>query len=185
MHIRDRFTYFEDQEEAKQCVKEWRQIMLESLPAHLHSGVRQMPHHLMQKVMDMMKSRIHFYSELANHTYFFEEPVYDHPRTKKFMKKLKKPPQVKIAILQDMVHLFKAIQREQEGVDFISREAISKTCSVYLFENKDQGLKNEDVFFLLRYALSGNPVGAPTGEIGEVLGLKEIIARCEATIEHI
>ena len=43
---------------------------------------------------------------------------------------------------------------------------------MYLFENSDRGWENQDVFFLLRYAISGNPVGAPTGEIGEVIGLK-------------
>ena len=46
---------------------------------------------------------------------------------------------------------------------------------MYLFENKEKDWKNEDVFFLLRYAISGNPVGAPTGDIGEVIGLKQII----------
>jgi transketolase len=30
--------------------------------------------------------------------------------------------------------------------------------------------KNEDVFFLFRYAMTGNPVGAPIGEISEVIG---------------
>jgi hypothetical protein len=53
---------------------------------------------------------------------------------------------------------------------------------MYLYENADRGWANQDVFFLLRYAISGNPVGAPTGEIGEVLGLKEIIKRCHKTI---
>ena len=54
----------------------------------------------------------------------------------------------------------------------ISNDTINKICSMYLFENSDRGWENQDVFFLLRYAISGNPVGAPTGEIGEVIGLK-------------
>ena len=41
-----------------------------------------MSDHHMKAVMDMMKIRIHFYPDLINHTYFFEEPVYDHPRAK-------------------------------------------------------------------------------------------------------
>ena len=60
----------------------------------------------------------------------------------------------------------------------ISCDEINKICSMYLFENKDRNLKNEDVFYLLRYAITGNPVGAPTGEICEVIGYKEIIIRC-------
>jgi len=30
----------------------------------------------MTKIMDMMKIRIHFYSDLENHTYFWEDPDY-------------------------------------------------------------------------------------------------------------
>lgn len=56
---------------------------------------------------------------------------------------------------------------------------------MYLFENQDRNWKNEDVFFLLRYAISGNPVGAPTGDIGEVIGLNQIIKRCQNTIEYL
>ena len=56
---------------------------------------------------------------------------------------------------------------------------------MYLYENRDRGWSNEDVFFLLRYALSGNPVGAPTGEIAEVLGYKEVIQRCKNAINYL
>ena len=42
---------------------------------------------------------------------------------------------------------------------------------MYLYENKERNWKNEDIFFLLRFAITGNPVGAPTGEIAEVIGL--------------
>jgi len=33
------------------------------------------------------------------------------------------------------------------------------------------------VFFLVRYAITGNPVGAPIGEIGEVIGKEQVLAR--------
>lgn len=86
------------------------------------------------------------------------------------MNKLKQPAKTKIEILSDLNDLFKL----QEG-NVINSESINKICSMYLFENKERNWKNEDVFFLLRFAITGNPVGAPTGEIGEVLGLKAII----------
>lgn len=60
---------------------------------------------------------------------------------------------------------------QEENGNAISNDTINKICSMYLYENAERGWKNEDVFFLLRYALTGNPVGAPTGEIGEVIGL--------------
>jgi hypothetical protein len=67
--------------------------------------------------------------------------------------------------------------------DNIDSSIINKVCSLYLYENRDKKLKNEDVFFLLRFALTGNPVGAATGEIGEVIGYKEIIKRIENSIK--
>ena len=56
--------------------------------------------------MDMMKIRIHFYSDLLNHTYFFEEPSYENEIGKKFLKKLKQPNEVKREILQDLITIF-------------------------------------------------------------------------------
>ena len=60
--------------------------------------------------------------------------------------------------------------------------SLNKACSHYLYEkNKQPGFsyKNEDVFFLFRYAITGNPVGAPIGEIAEVIGKKETLARLD------
>lgn len=71
------------------------------------------------------------------------------------------------------------------GSDYLDFDSINKICSMYLYENKDRGYKNEDVFFLLRYAVSGNPVGAPTGEICEVIGLSQVIKRCKNTIDYL
>jgi len=59
----------------------------------------------MVKIMDMMKNRIHFYEDLLNHTYFFEEPVYD-SSIKSFKKKLTQPTLTKIEILEDLQQLF-------------------------------------------------------------------------------
>jgi hypothetical protein len=93
--------------------------------------------------------------------------VYDKPQSQKFLKKLSQPSETKIQILQDLIKLLEGQCSEQ-----ISCDEINRICSMYLYENQSKGWKNEDVFFLLRYAISGNPVGAPTGDIGEVIGLK-------------
>lgn len=52
---------------------------------------------------------------------------------------------------------------------------MNMSCSEYLYEKKT--LNNEDVFYLIRYALTGNPVGAPIGDIAEVLGRKNVVMR--------
>jgi glutamyl/glutaminyl-tRNA synthetase len=54
---------------------------------------------------------------------------------------------------------------------------------MYLFEQNQKGqqtLKNEDVFFLFRYAMTGNPVGAPIGDISEVIGKQQVLERLAA-----
>ena len=57
--------------------------------------------------------------------------------------------------------------------------SLNKACSKYLYEQSKKGdpFKNEDIFFLFRYAMTGNPVGAPIGEISEVIGKKEVLQR--------
>ena len=143
--------------------------MIDTLPKKYHSKIRSISDGKMVILMDTMKQRIHFYHDLNNHTYFFEEPQYDNPQAAKFLKKLTQPVDVKIKILQDINERLVA---ENDNEDFITADTINHVCSMYLFENKEKNYKNEDVFFLLRYAISGNPVGAPTGDIGEVIGLK-------------
>jgi len=59
-------------------------------------------------------------------------------------------------------------------------DALNKACSIYLYEQNrrpDFNYKSEDVFFLFRYAMTGNPVGAPIGEISEVIGKEQVIKR--------
>ena len=77
MHIRDKFTYYEDVAERQQCVDEFRHIVMSTLDKSLHRRVRSCSDANMLKIMDMMKQRIHFYADLVNHTYFFIEPLYN------------------------------------------------------------------------------------------------------------
>lgn len=172
MHIRNKFAYYEDKEETKQVVEEWRQMLLSTLDSNLHKKIKQVDHDKMLMIMDMLKERIHFYSDLQNHTYFFESPDFKSMLSMNFAKKLKTNTKTKIEILEDLHKIF-------AKVPTVNADIVNRTCSLYLYENRDRGYKNEDVFFLLRYALSGNPVGGPTGQIAEVLGVKELLLRIE------
>lgn len=89
MHIRQKFTYYKDQAEKIQCLEQWRKMILKVLPKRFHSKIRGMSDSKMLKVMNMMKSRINFYEDISNHTYFFEEPEYDSAGALKSLKKLK------------------------------------------------------------------------------------------------
>lgn len=71
-------------------------------------------------------------------------------------------------------------------IEEFNADTVNKTCSIYLYENaKQNNYKNEDVFFLLRFAISGNPVGAPVGDICDIIGSKESIRRLENASEFI
>jgi len=63
-----------------------------------------------------MKIRIHFYSDLLNHTYFWEMPDYNTPHGQKFLRKLHQPDDVKISILKDLVHLLKVANGENNAI---------------------------------------------------------------------
>ena len=89
MHLRDKFTYDEDDADKKARIGEFRGILLDILDSRLHSKIRSTSDMKICKIMDMMKSRIHFYADLTNHSYFFEQPRYDTGRAKKFFKKLR------------------------------------------------------------------------------------------------
>ena len=51
----------------------------------------------------------------------------------------------------------------------LSSEQMNDVCGEYVNKHKER-LTTEDVFYLVRFALSGNPVGAPMADIAEVVG---------------
>jgi hypothetical protein len=60
-----------------------------------------------------------------------------------------------------------------EEMDDFSKDNLNKECSKYLFNQNERGqatMRNEEVFSLLRFVITGNPVGPPVGDIMEVLG---------------
>ena len=64
-------------------------MLIENLQEDLHASVKKIGEPKMRKIMDLMKTRIHFYSDMKNHTYFFIEPTYDTTMSQGFLNKLK------------------------------------------------------------------------------------------------
>lgn len=81
MHIRDKFS-------SSDSLDQWRQTMQDVLSEKFHAQIQSLSDSKMAKIKDMMKIRVHFYHDLNNHTYFFEQPQYDTERAAKFLKKL-------------------------------------------------------------------------------------------------
>lgn len=62
----------------KRCVHDWRRFHAESLSdPKLASAVKTMNEHKLRKIMDLMKGKIRFSTDLDNYTYFFREPDFE------------------------------------------------------------------------------------------------------------
>jgi len=95
MHIRNRFVFY-DVLECKKATNSWRNMLLKHMPMDVHAAIKKMNEIKIKKIMELMKIRIHFYRDMANHTYFFEEPNYNTSLGSKFLKRLKQPNDIKI-----------------------------------------------------------------------------------------
>ena len=130
MHIRERFDYVDgNQQEARQALKKWRNMLLDEMPLRLHPSIKRMSDGKMLKVMDMMKIRMRFLSNIKNHAYFFELPEYDTKLGKNFVTKLRQPALTNKQILADLHDSMEKIGEEQ-----FNAENLNKACSMYLYE---------------------------------------------------
>ena len=64
-------------------------MLLVQMPKRLHSLIKEMSKEKMTRVMDMMKVRIRFHSEIQNHKYLFEDPDFKTDLAKTFLAKIK------------------------------------------------------------------------------------------------
>jgi hypothetical protein len=143
------------------------------MPKELMAKVRKTPDDKMLKILDLMAVRMRYMKDIKNHMYFWECPDYQTDLGKNFLSKLKQSELTNKKILSDLAEAIEKVPSR----DF-DAGALNKICSVYLYEqNTKHGLilKNEDVFFLFRYAMTGNPVGAPIGDISEVIGKDQVL----------
>jgi hypothetical protein len=114
--------------------------------------------------MEMMKIRLRFLSDVKNHGYLFTDPDYTTELGQKFLGNLKRPKDLNLKILQD-------IDRNLDAATVFNFDVMNRICNEYVAANK---LTTEDVFYLVRFALSGNPVGASMADIAEVIGKQAV-----------
>ncbi|CAI2361875.1 unnamed protein product [Moneuplotes crassus] len=176
-HIRKSYIYYNSDERKESSVR-FRNLLLKILPEELHSAIRQYTYKPMAKIMDMMIPRIQFYSDLKKHTYYFQKPDFDSEIAQKFYKKVMSQPEKSKVILEDLHSGLSELDSD------FKREDVAKVCSVYLYEQNQKGnfLKNKEVFFLLRYVVTGNYVGAPIGDTCEVIGKQATLDRIQDMI---
>jgi glutamyl/glutaminyl-tRNA synthetase len=85
--------------------------------------------------------------------------------------------------VQILSELKGVLEKIDEGSFQVDR--LNKDCSLYLYENaKRLAIKNEDLFSLVRFAATGNPVGAPVGDILEILGKQQVLTRLANALDY-
>lgn len=66
----------------------------------------------------------------------------------------------------------------------MKKDDFNKVISKYIMEeNASRSLKNKDVYNVLRFAISGNPVGPPIGEVVQVLGKETVFRRLNTALD--
>lgn len=101
MHIRSRFAH-STPEEAKVATDKWRQMLLDQMPSQLHKAISDMSDAKITKVMNTMKIRLRYLSDIKNHGYLWSEPDYSTELGLKFQKKIKRSAKTNLQILKDI-----------------------------------------------------------------------------------
>ena len=111
--------------------------------------------------------------------YFFTNPDFDSKIAQKFRNKVLNDPQKALQTLNDLYKEFNNIEESEWNKD-----NVNKLWSQYLYDQNQNGnfLKNQDVFFLLRYAVTGNYVGAPIGDVCYIVGKIQTLDRMQDLI---
>jgi shikimate kinase len=99
MHIRAKF-------EGANTLDAWCQMLLDHLPQELHERIKSLDQGKMLKIKDLMRVRIHFYKDMANHAYFFTDPQYKSDIAEKLLQKIKQSNRGKAFILRDLASSF-------------------------------------------------------------------------------
>jgi glutamyl/glutaminyl-tRNA synthetase len=147
-------------------------MLLDQLPQQYHSKIKETSDTTMIKIMEMMSVRLRYEHEIKNHFYLFGDPDYTNPLGTKFQQKIKQSAEVNRKILND-------IYNQLGSLSELSSKDMNDLCNAYVLENR---FTTEDVFYLIRFALTGNPVGASMADIAEVITLEQTRKRLLAAI---
>ena len=147
-------------------------------PPNMHAAIKKCPELKLRKVMDLMRDRLRYPSDMNAHPYFFVDPdLLDsgiEMVNKAFNKNLSQTD--KVALTTTLTERLSKIN----SVSFNSG-TVNKAVSVILYEMSKEAkwVKNEDVFRVLRLAATGSAsvCNVPIGDICEILGKEVIIKR--------
>ena len=131
-HIRRKYVYY-NSDERKESTVRFRKLLLEQLPERLHTAIRKYDYKVLAKIMDLMVPRIQFYSDLANHTYYFEDPDFTSEIASKFEDRVIKDKDTQpVGVEEILNHLYTEFEKLPEE---FKKDDVSKvnTLSLIIF----------------------------------------------------
>ena len=167
-HLQREFSYIPGNiQEMQSAVNKFRSLLQEKLPDLRRSNNAKSDSELL-KVMSLLTPHLALKDDCHQFRYLFEEPdEYPLPTVQRYRRAKKQN-----------VHILAAVTKKLSKKSALQAADFNKAVSEFLYEERK--LNNEDVYTLLRFALTGRLQSPPVGEIAEILGHKEVLARLKA-----
>lgn len=129
-------------------------------------------------IIKLFRNRIRSPEELESYAYLFKEPVFTTEKAQKSMNRVFKSEEKSLRVLKDMSEILEKKVPE----DSFTSAKITELLGGYLSENQ-KVIKNEEVYHLLRFVLSGSHEGIPASDICELLGRSTTMNRIKGWID--
>ena len=166
-----------DQTNEKEAISKFREALILKNKT-LEEKIKEVPDSYIKKIGNKLMKYISSYEELKNVDFLFDTPVF---RKDKIDNYLKTYGIKKEFIGQTIQNFLKIMEAQKSDIDSLE---INKKCSEYLYKNR-KILGQNDVFRLLKFALSGTETPLLFSEVCEILGKEDIINRLKKIEESI
>ena len=166
-HLQKEFSYIKGNiQEMQAAVTKFRSLLTGKLP-DLRRTLNAKSDSELLKVMTLMTPHLASRDECRQFRYLFEEPdEYPAPTVQRYRKASKLNSRILDSISKKL---------QQQKSQTLTTLDFNKSVSEFLYSERK--FKNEDVYEVLRFSLTGRLQSPPVGEIAEVLGKKEVLAR--------
>jgi glutamyl/glutaminyl-tRNA synthetase len=132
--------------------------------------------HRLKEMVKMTLERMKLYEELSAFRFLFKDPDFKSEESQKTREKVFKDAARSGKILRDVLEILKAIPEKNFQIETISKEIATYHHKV------GKELKNEDLYHLLRFVLTGSKSGATATKIMEIIGKEATIRRLSVWI---
>ena len=128
-------------------------------------------------IIKLFKNRIRNFQDLNVYSYLFQPPDFTTEKAEKSMHRVFTDANKSGEILSSISDRLE----QQVTANKFTAEQIGEVVAKYLFENQ-KTVKNDEVYHILRFVVSGVHEGVPAADICCIIGKKETIKRLRAWI---